>query len=86
MISIIINNDLSIDKNIQLSFIGLPNDEVDLVKKEFMVEFVENYLKFNQDQKSSDQNVTDLIKKNLKYILKNFLQKKPEIKIHLIRK
>ena len=57
-----------------------------LVKKEFETEFIENYLKLNNQQKSSDQNVIDLIKKSLKIVLKNILQKKPEIKIHLIRK
>ena len=86
MISIVINDDLTIDKNIQLSFIGLPYEEIDLSKNTFKTEFIENYLKLNQEQKSSDQNVTDLIKKSLKIVLKNILQKKPEIKIHLIRK
>ena len=86
MISIVINDDLSINKNIQLSFIGLPYEELDLVKKNFKTEFIENYLNLNQDQKSSDQNVIDLIKKSLKFVLKNILQKKPEIKIHIIRK
>ena len=86
MISIVINDDLTIDKNIQISLIGLPYEETDLVKNNFKIEFIENYLKLNQEQKSSDQNVTDLIKKSLKIVLKNILQKKPEIKIHLIRK
>ncbi len=86
MISIVINDDLTIDKNIQLSFIGLPYEEIDLAKNTFQTEFIENYLKLNQEQKSSDQNVIDLIKKNLKIALKNILQKKPQIKIHLIRK
>ena len=86
MVSIAINSDFSIDKNIQLSFIGLPYEEIDLVKDNFQSEFIENYIKLNQEQKSSDQNVIDLIKKSLKFVLKNILQKKPEIKIHLIRK
>ena len=86
MISIVINDDLTIDKNIQISLIGLPYEETDLVKNNFKIEFIENYHKLNQEQKSSDQNVTDLIKKSLKIVLKNILQKKPEIKIHLIRK
>ncbi len=86
MVSIAINDDLTIDKNIQLSLIGLPYSELDLVKDDFKNEFIENYLKLNQEQKSSDQNVIDLIQKNLKFVVKNILQKKPEIKIHLIRK
>jgi len=86
MISILINNDQSIDKNIQLSLIGLPNEELTRVKEDFKTEFIENYIKFNDDQKSSDQNVIDMIRKNLKFVLKNIFQKKPEIQIHLIRK
>ena len=86
ILSLAINDDLSIDKNIQLSFIGLPGEEMDMVKEDFKTEFIENYLKLNKEQKSSDQNVIDLIKKSLKFVLKNILQKKPEIKIHLIRK
>ena len=86
MISILINSDFSIDKNIQLSFIGLPNEELYRVKEQFKDEFINNYVKLNSDQKSSDEKVTELIKKNLKHVLKSILNKKPEIQIHLIRK
>ena len=86
MISILLNNDYSIDKNIQLSLIGLPSEQLNSIKEEFKTEFVKNFTKLNNDQKSSDQNVTDIVKKSLKFVLKNILQKKPEIQIHLIRK
>jgi len=86
MISILINNDHSIDNNIQLSLIGLSNEELITIKEEFKIEFIENYIKLNDNQKSSDQNVIDMIRKNLKFVLKNILHKKPEIQIHLIRK
>jgi ribonuclease J len=86
LLSLVINDDLSIDKNIQLSFFGLPCEEIDLVRDGFITDFMQNYLKLNEGQKSSYQNVKDLIKKSLKSVLKNILQKKPEIKIHLIRK
>ena len=86
MLSLVINDDQSIDQNIQLSFIGLPYEEIDLVKHEFKSEFIEKYLKLSHEQKTLDQNVIELIKKSLKFVLKNILQKKPEIKIHIIRK
>ena len=86
MISVLINSDYSIDKNIQLSLIGLPNEQLNSIKEEFKNEFVKNFTKLNNDQKSSDQNVTEIIRKSLKFVLKNILQKKPEIQIHLIRK
>ena len=86
MISVLLNNDYSIDKNIQLSLTGLPVEELHFIKEEFKDEFVKNFTKLNDDQKSSDQNVIDIIRKSLKFVLKNILQKKPEIQIHLIRK
>ena len=86
MISILLNSDYSIDKNIQLSLIGLPNEQLNSIKEEFKNEFVKNFTKLNNNQKSSDQNVTEIIRKSLKFVLKNILQKKPEIQIHLIRK
>jgi ribonuclease J len=86
MISILLNNDYSVDKNIQLSLIGLPSEQLNSIKEEFKTEFVKNFTKLNNDQKSSDQNVTDIVRKSLKFVLKNILQKKPEIQIHLIRK
>ena len=86
MISILLNNDYSIDKNIQLSLIGLPSEHLNSIKEEFKTEFLKNFTKLNNDQKSSDQNVTDIVRKSLKFVLKNILQKKPEIQIHLIRK
>ncbi len=86
MISVLINEDQSIDKNVQLTLIGLPQEEIERVKDEFKNEFIQNYLKLNHDTKSSDQNIKDLIIKNLKFVLKNTLQKKPEIQVHLLRK
>ena len=53
---------------------------------DFKTKFIENYIKLNDDLKCSDQNVIDIIRKNLKFVLKNILHKKPEIQIHLIRK
>ncbi len=86
MISVLINEDQSIDKNVQLTLIGLPQEEIERVKDEFKNEFIQNYLKLNHDTKSSDQNIKDLIIKNLKFVLKNTLHKKPEIQVHLLRK
>ena len=48
--------------------------------------FVKLFTKLNEGQKFSDQKVVDIIRKSLKFVLKNILQKKPEIQIHLIRK
>ena len=47
--------------------------------------FIEKYLKLSDDQKSTDQAITDLIKSNIRYIIKNHLQKKPEVNVHIFR-
>ena len=39
----LLNNDYSIDKNIQLSLIGLPNEQLNSIKEEFKNEFVKNF-------------------------------------------
>ena len=44
MLSLVINDDQSIDQNIQLSFIGLPYEEIDLVKHEFKSILLKNIL------------------------------------------
>ena len=41
--------------------------------------------KLNKDQKSSDSIVSDLVKSSFRKIIKNSIQKKPEIEVHLIR-
>jgi ribonuclease J len=86
LISLLINSDYSVDKNIHLSLIGLPDEGLAIIIEQFKTEFMNNYIKFTNDQRSSDQNVRDLIIKSLKYVFKNFLRKKPEIQVHLIRK
>ena len=86
MISLIINeNDNSINKNIKISFIGLPEINESEITKNFKFIFIENFTKLNSSQKSSDQIVSDLIRNNLRKIMKNLFQKKPEIEVHLIR-
>ena len=68
-----------------LTLKGIPDvDEVN-IKHDFKKLFVENYVKLNKDQKTSDLIVSDLAKNNLRKVMKNLLQKKPEIEVHLIR-
>ena len=55
------------------------------IKNDFKILFIENYTKLNKDQKSSDLIVSDLVKSSFRKIIKNSIQKKPEIEVHLIR-
>ena len=85
LVSIIINKDYSVEKNILLSARGLPEFDQLLVLNEFKPIFIDTYLKLSNDQKSSDQVISELIKKNVRQILKNYFKKKPQVEVHIFR-
>ena len=85
LVSLIINSDSSINKNIRISSNGLPIFDQDKVLNDFKEIFINEYLQFNSEKKSSDKILTDLIKKLIRQILRNQISKKPEIKSHIIR-
>ncbi len=86
LISLIIDqDDKSINKNIKLTLKGLPDVNEEEIINDFKLTFIDSYTKLNSDQKLSDQIISDLIKNNLRKIMKNSFQKKPEIEVHLIR-
>jgi ribonuclease J len=85
LVSIIINKDYSVEKNILLSARGLPEFDQLLILSEFKPIFIDAYLKLSNDQKSSDQAISELIKKNIRQIVKNYFQKKPEVEVHIFR-
>ena len=86
LISLIINDDdYSVNKNIQITLKGLPDSDEEIIKNDFKVLFIENYIKLNQDQKSSDIIVSDLVKSSFRKIVKQSSHKKPEIEVHLVR-
>ena len=63
----------------------MPGVDEENIKNDFKILFIENYTKLNKDQKSSDLIVSDLVKSSFRKIIKNSIQKKPEIEVHLIR-
>ena len=85
LVSIIINEDYSIEKNILLSTRGLPEFDQIQILSEFKPIFINTYLKLSNDQKSSDQAISELIKKNIRQIIKNYFKKKPEVEVHIFR-
>ena len=68
-----------------LTLKGLPGIDEENIKNNFKILFIENYTKLNKNQKSSDLIVSDLVKSSFRKIIKNLIQKKPEIEVHLIR-
>ena len=79
------NKDYSVEKNILLSARGLPEFDQLLILNEFKPIFIDAYLKLSNDQKNSDQAISELIKKNIRQIVKNYFQKKPEVEVHIFR-
>ena len=86
LLSLCINNDYSIDKNILISTKGLPDLDEKIILEDFKIVFIELYTNLNNDQKSSNKNIQDLVIKCVRKIIKNYLQKKPEVQVHLFRK
>ncbi len=85
LISIVIYKDQSLEKNIKITSNGLPNLDLESVKIKFTEFFIEEYMKLNQDKKSSDDFISDLIKKTFRIALKTYINKKPEVRSHIIR-
>ncbi len=85
LVSLVIYQDFSIDKDIKLSINGLPDTKTIEILENFKNIFIQSYLRFNNDQKSSDSIVSELVKSSVRKIIKNEFGKKPEIKTHIIR-
>ena len=85
LISIIIQKDFSIHKDIRISSNGLPEFDIIKLTTDFKENFIYEYLKLNEEKKSSDQFVGKLIKKSIRLSIKSHLDKKPEVNFHIFR-
>ena len=85
LISIIINADLSINNKIMITSKGLPDYDERLLENNFKELLVEEYMKINDNQKNSNEIVSNLLKKLIRQSLKSQLTKKPDVKSHIIR-
>jgi len=85
LISIIINADLSINNKIMITSKGLPDYDEKLLENDFKELLSEEYVKINDNQKSSNEIVSNLLKKLIRQSLKTQLSKKPDVKSHIIR-
>ena len=85
LVSIIINNDLSIHKNIKISANGLSDFDSKQMINLFKEIFIDEYLKLTSEKKTSDEILSQIIKKSIRQSLKNQSSKKPEVKSHIIR-
>jgi len=85
LVSIIINSDFSIHKNIKITTNGLSNFDSNRILELFKEIFLNDYMQMNSEKKSSDIIITELIKKSIRLSLKSESSKKPEVKSHIIR-
>ena len=85
LISIIINADLSINNKIMITSKGLPDYDERLLENDFKELLVDEYTKISDNQKNSNEIVSNLLKKLIRQSLKSQLSKKPDVKSHIIR-
>ena len=85
LVTIIINSDYSINKDIRISSNGLPKYDDARMIGDFKENFIKDYLQLDKDKKLLDKLLGELIKKSVRQALKYQLSKKPEVKSHIIR-
>ncbi len=85
LISLIINDDYSLHKEIKITQNGLQFENIDEIEMNFKDLFLAEYLKLSQDKKSSDIIISALVKKIIRKYIKTRLGKKPEVNVHIIR-
>ena len=85
LVTLIINSDLSLGKQIKISVNGLSDFDSENISNSFNEVFLEEYLQINSDKKYSDDSISQIVKKTIRQILKKESSKKPEVKSHIIR-
>ena len=85
LVTILVNQDNTISKNIKISSNGLPSYDENRLLNDFKLNFMQDYPQLSLEKKSSDNILKDLIKKSIRISLKNQIQKKPEVKSHILR-
>ena len=85
LITIIINSDFTLHKEIKITSKGLSNEKYTSMEIYFKENFLNEYLNLSKDKKSSDSIVVYLIKKVLRKYTRIQLGKKPEVSVHIIR-
>ena len=85
LVSIIINSDYSLHKDIKISQSGLPSDNFMNIEMDFKEKFLNKYLPLSKEKKSSDLILADLIKKTIRQLVKINSSKKPQVNSHILR-
>ena len=87
MITLLINKDYTLNKDIVISHFGLPIDNISKLSDSFKMEFIDEYLKIINNKKNKENNdvIISLSKKVVrKYCMREF-KRKPEVQTHIVR-
>ena len=85
LVTLIINNDFSLHKDIKITQNGLPIENTHEIENYFKEFFLDEYIKLSNEKKSSDIIISDLVKKIIRKYVKTNFYKKPEVNVHIIR-
>ena len=85
LVTIIINSDFSLHKEIKITQKGLSIDSIEEIEINFKDAFLSNYLELSNDKKSSDKYISDLVKSIVRKLTRVKSGKKPEVDTHIIR-
>ena len=75
MVTIIIDKDYSINKNIIISNYGLPIDNYDKILDFYKIEFLKEYLKISNEKKENIENIKTISKRVIRKYCKNQFNK-----------
>ena len=85
LVTLLIYKDFTLHKDIRISCNGLPSHMYENIINSFKEKFISKYLSINDEKKSSDLIIGELIKKTIRGVVKEYSSKKPEVNSHIIR-
>ena len=84
LVTLLINKDFSLNKKIVISQVGLPFNNTDDLLDYFKINFVEQYIKLNNREKSNHSILMEISKKIIRKHCKNEFSRKPHVQTHII--
>ena len=85
LVTLLIYKDFTLHKNMRITSSGLPSHMCENINDSFKEKFISKYLSLNNEKKSSDLIISELVKKTVRGIVKEYSSKKPEVNSHIIR-
>ena len=83
--SLLISSFPTVSMAVPISLNGLPINEHQNITDSFKEAFIDEYIPMDDEKKSSDLIVAELIKKIIRRIIREDSNKKPQVNSHIIR-